>query len=74
MTKSTTPAESTATTADTGEFGPSGAPGVEVDADTSHPALDADPRAGTTFEQNQIDFNDPAKTGQEAVEDALKAD
>ena len=73
MPKSTDTAESTATTTNTGDFGASGAPGVDVDADNSHPALDADPRAGTTAEQNRIDFNDPTKTSQEAVEDALKA-
>lgn len=72
-TKNPTAAASTAKTTDTGRFGASGAPGVDVDLDTSHPALDADPRANTTAEQNQIDFNDPAKTSQEAVEDALKA-
>ncbi len=40
-------------------------------ADLEHPALDSDPRAGTTDEQNQIDFNDPALTGRQAVEKAL---
>lgn len=73
-TKDTNHAASTAKTTDTGSFGASGAPGVDVDLDTSHPALDADPRAGTTAEQNQIDFNDPTKTSQEAVEDALKGE
>lgn len=74
MTKATTHAASTAKTTDNGNFGASGAPGVDVNIDTNHPAVDADPRAGTTAEQNRIDFNDPTKTSQEAVEDALKAD
>lgn len=53
---------------------PSGAPEQVVpDVDLKHPAVDADPRAGTSVEQNRIDFNDPAKTGAEAVADNLKA-
>lgn len=55
------------------------APATEVDAagapqqivpdvDLSHPAVDNDPRAGTTVDQNRIDFNDPGLSGQEAVE------
>lgn len=52
----------------------SGAPQQIVpDVDMSHPAVDADPRAGTTDVQNQIDFNDPTKSGQQAVEEALAA-
>lgn len=74
MTNATKHAASTAKTTDNGNFGASGAPGVDVNIDPSHPAVDADPRAGTTAEQNRIDFNDPTKTSQEAVEDALKAD
>lgn len=50
----------------------SGAPQQIVpDVDLDHPAVDNDPRAGTTVEQNQIDFNDPNLTGQEAVEKSL---
>ncbi|PHP20323.1 hypothetical protein CG471_07950 [Sphingobium sp. IP1] len=50
----------------------SGAPQQIVpDVDLDHPAVDNDPRAGTTVEQNQIDFNDPTLTGQEAVEKSL---
>lgn len=53
---------------------PSGAP-VQIgpDVDLSHPAVDADPRANTTAEQNRIDFNDPSLDGSEAVEKNLKA-
>ena len=53
-------------------FSTSGAP-VQIvpDVDPDHPAVDNNPRAGTTVEQNQIDFNDPSFTGQEAVEKAL---
>lgn len=55
------------------EFAPSGAPQQVVpDVDLSHPAVDADPRAGTTANQNRIDFNDPGRSGREVVEEQLK--
>lgn len=56
------------------EIDPSGAP-VQIvpDVDMSHPAVDADPRKGTTVGQNRIDFNDPNKSGAEAVADMLNA-
>ena len=56
------------------QIDPSGAP-VQVvpDVDMSHPAVDANPRKGTTVEQNRIDFNDPAKSGSEAVAELLSA-
>lgn len=41
--------------------------------DLSHPAVDIDPRAGTTDIQNRIDFNDPAKPGIDVVTEALSA-
>jgi hypothetical protein len=37
-----------------------------------HPAVDRNPREGTTVEQNQIDFNDPTKSDEEAVADNLR--
>jgi hypothetical protein len=37
-----------------------------------HPAVDRNPREGTTVEQNQVDFNDPTKSQEEAVKDNLK--
>ncbi|MAW99529.1 MAG: hypothetical protein CMN72_07750 [Sphingomonas sp.] len=46
---------------------------IVPDVDMEHPAVDADPRAGTTAEQNKIDFNDPSLSGSEAVEKNLKA-
>ncbi len=50
------------------EFDPSGAPDqVVADVDPSHPAVDNDPRANTTADQNRIDFNDPSLSGAEAV-------
>lgn len=53
-------------------FDPSGAPQQVVpDVDINHPAVDNDPRAGTTELQNRIDFNDPTKPGHEAVADML---
>lgn len=42
-------------------------PGVDM----SHPAVDSDPRAGTTVDQNRIDFNDPTIPGHDAVAQAL---
>ena len=45
---------------------------IVPDVDMDHPAVDNDPRAGTTVEQNKIDFNDPTLSGQEAVEKNLK--
>ncbi len=38
-----------------------------------HPAIDADPRASATSEQNQIDFNDPTLDGRAAVAQNLAA-
>ncbi|MCW2395884.1 MULTISPECIES: hypothetical protein [unclassified Sphingobium] len=54
------------------EINTSGAPQQIVpDVDMSHPAVDADPRANTTADQNRIDFNDPTISGREAVERSL---
>jgi hypothetical protein len=55
------------------EFSPSGAPRQVTDIDVSHPAVDNDPRAGTTADQNRIDFNDPTLEGHEAAENNLQA-
>lgn len=53
-------------------FTPAGAPEQIVpDVDPSHPAVDNDPRANTTAEQNRIDFNDPTKSGAEVVAEQL---
>lgn len=54
-------------------FSTSGAP-VQIvpDVDPSHPAVDNDPRAGTTEHMNRIDFNDPTVSGTQAVEQNLK--
>lgn len=49
------------------EFEASGAPKQAADIDVSHPAVDNDPRAGTSVASNQIDFNDPNLTMEEAV-------
>ena len=45
---------------------------IVPDVDMEHPAVDNDPRAGTTAEQNKIDFNDPSLSGAEAVAKNLK--
>lgn len=58
------------------EFAASGAtiePTIVDRVDMKHPAVDDEPRAGTTAVQNRIDFNDPTISGQEAVERNLKA-
>jgi hypothetical protein len=50
----------------------SGAPQQIVpDVDLDHPAVDNDPRAGTSADQNRIDFNDPSLDGREVVEKSL---
>lgn len=49
-------------------FSPSGAPEQVEGVDLDHPAVDSNPRARTTSEQNRIDFNDPTLSGAEAVE------
>ena len=53
-------------------FSPSGAPHQTTSIDVDHPAVDNNPRAGTTAEQNRIDFNNPKLSGAEAVEQNLK--
>jgi hypothetical protein len=55
-------------------FSTSGAP-VQVvpDVDPSHPAIDNDPRAGTTVNMNRIDMNDPYAKGSDVVEQQLAA-
>jgi hypothetical protein len=53
-------------------FDPSGAPVQLSEFDLDHVALDANPRANTTSDQNRIDFNDPGRSGREIVEDQLK--
>jgi hypothetical protein len=57
-------------------FNPSGAPDQVTDIDVGHPAVDNDPRAGTTVDQNKIDFNEPSglTSPEESVEQNLKAD
>lgn len=61
------PADVAAATA----FTPAGAPDQVTDFDLSHPAVDNDPRAGTTADQNRIDFNNPADAGVDVVSAAL---
>ena len=55
------------------DFDPAGAP-VQIvpDVDLNHPAVDNDPRKGTTVDQNRIDFNNPSKTGAQAVAENLR--
>lgn len=55
------------------EINTSGAPQQIVpDVDMSHPAVDDNPRAKTTVDQNRIDFNDPNLSGAEAVAQNLR--
>ncbi|ADH87353.1 neurotactin [Ancylobacter novellus DSM 506] len=56
-------------------FAPSGAPEQTVpDVDPKHAAIDDNPRANTSVEQNRIDFNDPTLSGSEAVANNLKGE
>jgi hypothetical protein len=55
------------------DFSTSGAPRQVTDIEVDHPAVDNDPRAGTTVDQNRIDFNDPTLDGAEAVQRNLEA-
>lgn len=58
------------------EFEASGAPAQIVpDVDPAHPAVDNDPRKGTTPDMNKIDFNTPAavQPEHEQVEENLQA-
>ena len=48
-------------------------PAIAKGVDTSHPAVDANPRATSTAEMNQIDFNDPTLSPEEAVAKNLGA-
>lgn len=48
-------------------------PEIKSRIDVDHPAVDNNPRAGTTVNQNRIDFNDPTKSGADAVSDNLDA-
>lgn len=52
-------------------FNPAGAPDQVTDIDVNHPAVDNNPRAGTTANQNRIDFNDPTISGADAVAEQL---
>lgn len=72
-TATATAASKPANIAPATEFSTSGAP-VQVvsDVDPTHPAVDDNPRANTTVDQNRIDFNDPTISGAEAVEANLK--
>lgn len=52
-------------------FEASGAPVQSSDIDLDHAALDRNPRANTTADQNRIDFNDPLRPSSEIVTDAV---
>lgn len=47
-------------------------PDTKNEIDVDHPAVDNNPRAGTTVRQNQIDFNDPNLTSEQAVKQRLE--
>ncbi len=53
-------------------FSTSGAPVQVTEIDPSHPAVDNDPRKGTTLDQNRVDFNDPTLDESEAVAKNLR--
>jgi len=71
-TEADKPANEQANIAPATGIAPSGAPEQVVpDVDLDHPAVDNDPRAGTSVDQNRIDFNDPTLSQSEAVEKNL---
>lgn len=45
--------------------------GAKKMVDVDHPAVDNNPRAGTTVAQNRIDFNDPTLNDRQAVAERL---
>jgi len=47
-------------------------PAAKDGIDMEDPAVDSNPRAGTTVEMNRIDFNDPRAEGRRMVEENLK--
>jgi hypothetical protein len=55
------------------EFSTSGAAQQVPPIDMSHPAVETDPREGTSVQQNQIDFNDPTLSDADAVAQQLAA-
>ena len=58
------------------EVQPSGAliePTIVERIDTEHPAVDNEPRKGQPKIANQIDFNDPGKSDEDAVAENLGA-
>ena len=54
------------------DFSPSGAPRQVPPIDIEHPAVDNDPRKGTSVLQNRIDFNDPSLDSAAAVAENLR--
>ena len=48
-------------------------PAAKDGIDMENPAVDSNPRAGTTVEMNRIDFNDPKAEGRKVVTDNLKS-
>lgn len=48
-------------------------PAVKSAIDVDHPAVDNNPRAGTTERQNKVDFNDPTLKASDAVQENLDA-
>ncbi|NGP19303.1 hypothetical protein [Devosia aurantiaca] len=71
--KTPAPEQQTADIAPATTFSPSGAPEQVVpDVNPNHPAVDNNPREGTTIDQNKIDFNDPTKSDEDAVADNLR--
>jgi hypothetical protein len=45
--------------------------GMKKAIPVDHPAVDNNPRAGTTVNMNRIDFNDPEQSEEEAVAEQL---
>lgn len=70
VTKRENATKTVAATASKAEVAASGAiiePEIVERIDTTHPAVDDEPRKGVPEASNQIDFNDPTLSPEEAV-------
>lgn len=68
------PGESLKPATDTAASGALIEPDLATASVPDHPAVDANPRSGVPAESNQIDFNDPTLSDEEAVKKNLEAE
>ncbi len=72
-TVAATPGDSLKPATETAASGALIEPDLAAASVPDHPAVDANPRADEPAENNQIDFNDPTLSDDEAVEKNLQA-